>query len=159
MLRQAKISPLPPADPALDQRLLSGIGLDGVRRLSRRQWTDHNTHDPGITTLELLAYALTDLAYRTRFPIEDLLAAPENNAAEMARLFDSAGQVLPCMPVTENDYRKLLIDLPGVKNAWLHPVPTTLYADPAEGTLAAKPTGSKTERQIEVRGRYRVLLD
>lgn len=159
MLLQAKISPLPPADPGLDQRQLAGIGLDGVRRLSRRQWTDHNTHDPGITTLELLAYALTDLAYRTRFPIEDLLAAPENNAAEMARLFDSAGQVLPCMPVTEDDYRKLLIDLPGVKNAWLHPVPTTLYADPAEGTLAAKPTGSKTERQIEVRGRYRVLLD
>ena len=159
MLRQAKISPLPPADPALDQRLLSGIGLDGVRRLSRRQWTDHNTHDPGITTLELLAYALTDLAYRARFPIEDLLATPENNAAEMARLFDSAGSILPCMPVTEADYRKLLIDLPGVKNAWLHPVPTTLYADPAEGTLGAKPTGSKTERPIAVRGRYRVLLD
>ena len=159
MLRQAKISPLPPADPALDQRLLSGIGLDGVRRLSRRQWTDHNTHDPGITTLELLAYALTDLAYRARFPIEDLLATPENNAAEMARLFDSAGSILPCMPVTEADYRKLLIDLPGVKNAWLQPVPMTLYADPAEGTLGAKPTGSKTERPIAVRGRYRVLLD
>ena len=159
MLQQPTLSRQPEADPALDQRQLAGIGLDGVRRLSRQFWTDHNTHDPGITTLELLAYALTDLAYRTRFPIEDLLAAPENNAAEMARLFDSAGQVLPCMPVTEDDYRKLLIDLPGVKNAWLHPVPTTLYADPAEGTLAAKPTGSKTERQIEVRGRYRVLLD
>lgn len=159
MLLQAKISPLPSADPALDQRRLAGIGLDSVRRLSRRQWTDHNTHDPGITTLELLAYALTDLAYRTRFPIEDLLAAPENNAVEMAKLFDSAGQILPGMPVTEADYRKLLIDLPGVKNAWLHPVPKTLYADPAEGTLAARPTGSKTERQIEVRGRYRVLLD
>lgn len=159
MLLQARISPLRPADPALDQRQLAGIGLDGVRRLSRRQWTDHNTHDPGITTLELLAYALTDLAYRTRFPIEDLLAAPKDNAVEMARLFDSAGQILPGMPVTEADYRKLLIDLPGVKNAWLHPVPTTLYADPAEGTLAAKPTGSKTERPIEVHGRYRVLLD
>lgn len=159
MLLHPKISPLPPADPALDQRRLAGIGLDGVRRRSRRQWTDHNTHDPGITTLELLAYALTDLAYRARFPIEDLLAAPEDNAVEMARLFDSAGSILPCMPVTEADYRKLLIDLPGVKNAWLQPAPQTLYADPAEGTLAAKPTGSKTERPIAVRGRYRVLLD
>ena len=159
MLLQPKISPLPPADPALDQRRLAGIGLDSVRRLSRRQWTDHNTHDPGITTLELLAYALTDLAYRARFPIEDLLAAPEDNAVEMAKLFDSAGSILPCMPVTEADYRKLLIDLPGVKNAWLHPVPKTLYADPAEGRLAAKPSGSKTERPITVRGRYRVLLD
>lgn len=159
MLLQAKISPLPPADPALDQGRLSAIGLESVRRLSRLSWTDHNTHDPGITTLELLAYALTDLAYRARFPIEDLLAAPENNAAEMAKLFESAGSILPGMPVTEADYRKLLIDLPGVKNAWLHPVPKTLYADPAQGTLAAKPTGSKTERPIEVRGRYRVLLD
>jgi hypothetical protein len=159
MLLQAKISPLPPADPGLDQRQLAAIGLDGVRRLSRRQWTDHNTHDPGITTLELLAYALTDLAYRTRFPIEDLLATPADNATEMASLFDSAGQILPGMPVTEADYRKLLIDLPGVKNAWLHAEPVTLYADPAEGTLGAKPTGSKTERQIAVRGRYRVRLD
>jgi len=28
-------------------------------------WTTHNTHDPGITVLELLAYALTDLQYRS----------------------------------------------------------------------------------------------
>ena len=159
MLQQPTISPLPTADPALDQRQLAAIGLAGVRRLSRRQWTDHNTHDPGITTLELLAYALTDLAYRSRFPIEDLLAAPENNAAEMAGLFASAGRLLPGQPVTEADYRKLLIDLPGIRNAWLHPVAVPLYADPAAGRLSAKPTGSKTERPIEVSGHFRVLLD
>ena len=159
MLQQPTISPLPTADPALDQRQLAAIGLAGVRRLSRRQWTDHNTHDPGITTLELLAYALTDLAYRSRFPIEDLLAAPENNAAEMARLFASAGRLLPGQPVTEADYRKLLIDLPGIRNAWLHAVAVPLYADPAAGRLSAKPTGSKTERPIEVSGHFRVLLD
>jgi hypothetical protein len=28
-------------------------------------WAEHNTHDPGITVLELLAYALTDLQYRS----------------------------------------------------------------------------------------------
>jgi hypothetical protein len=28
------------------------------------EWTDLNTHDPGITVLEALAYALTDLQYR-----------------------------------------------------------------------------------------------
>ena len=28
-------------------------------------WTAHNTHDPGITVLELLAYVLTELQYRT----------------------------------------------------------------------------------------------
>jgi hypothetical protein len=28
-------------------------------------WTTHNTHDPGITVLELLSYALTELQYRS----------------------------------------------------------------------------------------------
>jgi hypothetical protein len=29
------------------------------------EWTDHNSHDPGITVLEVLAYALTDLHHRS----------------------------------------------------------------------------------------------
>ena len=49
------------ADPALDQQQLYALGLDHIRRLSRRIWTGHNKHDSGITTLELLTYALTDL--------------------------------------------------------------------------------------------------
>ena len=48
--------------------------LAEVRRLSSALWTDHNTHDPGVTTLEVLCYAITDLAYRTDFATADLLA-------------------------------------------------------------------------------------
>ena len=77
----------------------------------------------------------------------------------MEGLFARASRILPGRPVTEADYRKLLIDLPGVRNAWLHAAPHTLYADPARGTLAASPTGAKEEREIAVRGRYRVLID
>lgn len=29
-------------------------------------WTSHNTHDPGITVLELLSYVLTELQYRSK---------------------------------------------------------------------------------------------
>lgn len=39
----------------------------GLRRAAARvvpQWTDANAHDPGVAVLELLAYALEDLAYR-----------------------------------------------------------------------------------------------
>jgi|KBSSwiStaDraftv2_1062776.scaffolds.fasta_scaffold389618_2 hypothetical protein len=39
----------------------------GLRRAAARVapgWTDANAHDPGVTVLELLAYALEDLAYR-----------------------------------------------------------------------------------------------
>lgn len=159
MLLQPTISPAPEADPGLDQRQLFGLGLDQVRRLSRRQWTDHNAHDPGITTLELLAYALTDLTYRARYPLEDLLAVPDGNAAAMDELFFSARRILPGRAVTELDYRKLLIDLKDVKNAWLQPAPQTLYANPAKGTLAAGPTGEPAEIEVVVRGRYSVLLE
>lgn len=159
MLLNPTISSVPEADPALDQRALFALGLDHVRRLSRRLWTDHNIHDPGITTLELLAYALTDLTYRARYPLEDLLAAPEDNAAAMAGQFFSARRILPGRAVSESDYRKLLIDLPDVKNAWLQPAPRTLYANPAEGTLAAAPTGEPAEIEVTVRGRYSVLVD
>lgn len=159
MLLHPTIPSVPEADPALDQRALFALGLDHVRRLSRRQWTDHNIHDPGITTLELLAYALTDLTYRARYPLEDLLAAPEDNAAAMAGQFFSARRILPGRAVSESDYRKLLIDLPDVKNAWLQPAPRTLYANPAEGTLAAAPTGEPAEIEVTVRGRYSVLVD
>lgn len=159
MLLRPTLSSRPETDPALDQRQVFERGLAAVRRLSNRTWTDHNTHDPGITQLEILAYALTDLAYRARFPIEDLLAVEGDNAAAMEALFDRASRILPGEPVTLNDYRKLLIDLKGVRNAWLHPAPVTLYADPAAGTLAAAPTGSKSERPIAVRGRYRVTID
>ena len=33
---------------------------------SRREWTDSNLHDPGITVVELLVYALSDLTYAVR---------------------------------------------------------------------------------------------
>lgn len=29
-------------------------------------WTDDNAHDPGVTLLQALAYAITDLAYAAR---------------------------------------------------------------------------------------------
>ena len=63
--------------PALDYAFLRAEGLAHVQRLSSLLWTDHNLHDPGITTLEILSYALTDLAYRTRFDTTDLMTGPD----------------------------------------------------------------------------------
>ena len=118
MLLKPTNNSLAEIDPALDQSQLYALGLDDVRRFSRQLWTDHNTHDPGITILELLCYALTDLSYRAQFPLEDLLATPTGNAQNMASQFFTAREVLPNRPLTIPDYRKLLIDLPEVRNAW-----------------------------------------
>ena len=159
MLLTPTLSRAPETDPALDQPQLYARGLDHVRRLSRRLWTDHNLHDPGITTLELLCYALTDLAYRARFPLEDLLASPADSAAAMAGQFVTAGQILPGRPVTVGDYRKLLIDLPGIKNAWLHPAPQRLYADPVKATLLTAPSKEAGVRPVDLKGLYQVRLE
>jgi hypothetical protein len=147
------------ADPGLDQQQLFARGLEHVRHLARRVWTDHNVHDPGITTLELLCYALTDLSYRATFPMEDLLASASDNAAGMARQFFTAGQILPNRPLTLPDYRKLLIDLDGVKNAWILPEELTYYADTVRKKLLRERPAAPGIRDVGIRGLYRVLLD
>ena len=53
---------------------LRKLGLDHIASFSGKIWTDHNTHDPGITILELLCYALTDLGYHTRLNIDEIVA-------------------------------------------------------------------------------------
>jgi len=164
MLLNNKISSSPEADPALDQQQLYGIGLDHIRSLSRGLWTDHNIHDPGITILELLCYALTDLAYRAQLPVADLLATAEDNAENMDRQFFTPRQILPNRPLTENDYRKLLIDMPGVKNAWLLPAKQRYYADAINSELLfADPGRLQPGREgiceINLQGLYEVLLE
>lgn len=100
----------------LDFRLLRETGLTHIQNLSGDLWTDHNSHDPGITLLELLCYALLDLGYRTSHSMPDLLASGENGAGKT--VFTPA-EILGNAPLTINDYRKLLLDIRGVRNAWL----------------------------------------
>ena len=70
---------------------------------------------PGITLLEVLCYAITDLGYRSNLPIADLLAGgPEN-----ARDFYDVTEILPCNPVTITDLRKLILDHKVIRNAWV----------------------------------------
>ena len=148
--------------PAFSQRDLYLRGLEHVRTLASRTWTDHNVHDPGITTLELLCYALTDLSYRAAWPLQDLLAAPSgDNAEHMRRQFYSARRILPNRALTIGDFRKLLIDLPGVKNAWIRPAapPVPLFADLAKGELTRTRPTHAAVRDVDVRGLYRVLLE
>jgi hypothetical protein len=52
-------------------------------------WTSHNTHDPGITVLELLSYALSDLQYRS----SAIDAIGRALAQRVARLADSLAGV------------------------------------------------------------------
>ena len=122
-----------------DFAALRSRGLGLLQRLAGGSWTDHNTHDPGITLLETLCYALTDLGFRTDFPLQDLLAADGRTGAGASGLFTPA-QVLPSAPVTLSDLRKLVVDIPGVRNAWIERVDEPLgLHDGVQGVLAALP--------------------
>ena len=100
--------------PSMDYTLLRREGLRHIERLGSAVWTDFNSHDPGVTMLEVLCYALTDLGYRTQLPAADLFTPSGNRKA-----FFTAAEILPNAPVTALDFRKILIDTEGVKNAWL----------------------------------------
>src|SRR5512133_2882434 len=89
----------------LDFSFLRKKGLEYIEKLSGNLWTDYNTHDPGVTILEVLCYALTDLGMSMEMPLENILAPEDKTAQKISDQFFRATQILPSMPVTENDYR------------------------------------------------------
>ena len=48
----------PELNDSSNYELLRQEGLNAIQQLASRWWTDYNIHDPGITQLELLCYAL-----------------------------------------------------------------------------------------------------
>lgn len=159
MLLETSITNADHIDPELDQAQLNAWGLEHVRRLSRLHWTDHNIHDPGVTILELLCYVLTDLSYRAHFPIEDTLATKSGNETNMAGQFYTPRQILPSGPLTTMDYRKLLIDLPGIANAWIVSEPLLYFADTIDAKLLPKDTGKSWIRPVHVKGLFRARIE
>lgn len=112
----------PPAEKGMDYARLREEGTELVQRLSGKVWTDYNEHDPGVTTLEQLCYALTELSYRAEFPVPDLLADRDGRIDTKRQALYVPRRILPCNPTTEGDYRKLIVDrVRGVANVWLRP--------------------------------------
>ncbi len=161
MTTKYRISKSPPTEPVLNYEYLRKAGLKYIEELSHKVWTDYNIHDPGITILELLCYAITDLGYRTSYPIADILADKEENLQNMNKQFLSAIRILPSGPVTINDYRKLLLDIPGIKNAWLREsTETTYYVDCVESSLSRNPHPRESPYgKITLKGLYEAVVE
>lgn len=73
------------------------------------EWTDTAEHDPGTTLLQAATYAIADLSYRHTHPLVDLLTPGQGQP-----VFDPAfgpEKVLTVSPVTEDDYRRGILDL------------------------------------------------
>jgi hypothetical protein len=88
------ISRTDPGDPELEFESLKKVGIDEIQRLSGNRWTDFNIHDPGVTILEQLCFAITELGYKTAFDIKDLLASQEVEVDPENSSFISAAEIL-----------------------------------------------------------------
>ncbi|NET66193.1 MAG: hypothetical protein F6K63_18105 [Moorea sp. SIO1G6] len=160
MTENLTISNAPPAHPGMNFALLRQEGIKHIERLGGKLWTDYNTHDPGITILEQLCYAITDLSYRLDFEMKDLLAPAPGDVEINNKQFFTAREILTVNPLTINDYRKLLIDIDGVKNAWVKPIKNSeppIYYDSLLHTLTFE--ASKRTQQVNLNGLYRVLIE
>lgn len=135
--------------------LLRSEGIRHISSLSGDLWTDHNLHDPGITILEVLCYALTDLGYRNSLPVEDLLAKDPDSPTRFLPddNFFTAAELLTCNPLTILDYRKMLMNIGGVRNAWLE------LATGEEVLLKTYPEGTPECEKVRLKGLYKVILE
>ena len=159
---------------SIDYEHLRVKGLEYIEQLSNKLWTDYNSHDPGITTLEALTYALTELGYRNQFDIKDILADPDGKIRN--NTFFTAQKILTNAALTELDFRKLLIDIDGINNAWVkyskksqdefgynRPLDNEIpiYSNPLEDKLSLKST-DKIDRplnRLAIRGLNQVYVE
>jgi hypothetical protein len=151
------LSNAPLEHPAMDYAFLRQAGIRHLERMAGRLWTDFNAHDPGITILEQLCYAITDLGYRIDYDLKDLLAG---GAADPYRSLYSPAEILTTNPVTLADLRKVAIDVEGVKNAWIEPVetlPPALYYDASDQALYLEAASQRA--LVSPQGIYRVLIE
>jgi hypothetical protein len=168
------ISKKPPEFKSMQYDTLRELAIQRIQEMAGKLWTDYNSHDPGVTMLEVLSYALTDLGYRTSFDIRDLLAR-ESSGDPDPRNFYTAAQILPNRPLTLQDYRKLLIDVEvvdeeekgcryaGVKNAWIRKsdmAEEEIFVNTKESLLSLDPVSGKEEQEsYYVKTLYDVLLE
>ncbi len=134
--------------PSIDWALLRREGIKHIERLGSACWTDFNAHDPGITMLEVLCYALTDLGYRSNFSAADLFSVGEGQH------FFTAQYVLPNDPVTALDLRRVLIDIPGVRNAWVEQMEEPEVRFKLKNTLTTRRSNNEKAKTEEKLGHY-----
>ena len=78
------------------------IGL--VQKLSGEIWTDYNVHDPGVTILEQIVFALTELGYRTGFDVQDYLTSADGHIDYESQAMYEPSLVQQSFPVTLDEY-------------------------------------------------------
>lgn len=108
-----------------DFNKLKNLGLDYIQRHNGNTWNNLNPSDPGVTILDQVCYALTELGYVNDFPMCDILTRKDGKL-QIRDQFYLPEELLTTSPVTLDDYRKYIIDgIAAVKNVVMAPVTTS----------------------------------
>jgi len=92
-----------------DFELLKKQGLAYIQQYCSNEWTNLNPSDPGITILDELCFALTELGYCNDFSVNDILTT-SNGQLTVSDQFYLPQTILTTSPVTINDYINYIID-------------------------------------------------
>lgn len=112
------------AGPIPDQQsytFLKQQGIKELKQLAGNVWSNYNDSDPGVTILDQVVYALTELGYVNSFDIADVLTQPDGSIRYQEQFF-TAETILTTGPVTLDDYRRLVFDrFDSVDNLYITP--------------------------------------
>lgn len=90
----------------LDYETLRLEGIRLIQKLCENVWTDFNPHDPGVTILEQIVYALTDLGYKANFDITTFLSDQQGQINYKRQALYTREEVSLQFPVTIEDYER-----------------------------------------------------
>ncbi|WP_431167535.1 hypothetical protein [Tenacibaculum halocynthiae] len=93
----------------LNYEELKDKALSYIQRNNDSTWTNLNPSDPGVTILDQLCFAFTELGYCNNFPIKDILTNKEGQL-ELKNQFYLPEDILTTSPITIEDFRKYVVD-------------------------------------------------
>ncbi|MBB6458868.1 hypothetical protein [Flammeovirga kamogawensis] len=109
-------------------------GKTYLSKLQNENWTDHRTHDPGITLLEYLSSSITEMCVRSSANFENYLTYAPYKSAIL-----SQKEAFSVLPVTPNDLRKILIDeFIEIENIWVELVSSEMTSFEGQYHLVVK---------------------
>jgi len=109
-----------------DFKSLKEEGLAHIQKVNGKEWTNLNPSDPGVTILDQLCYALTELGYCNDFPIQDILTNSEDKLIVKDQFY-LPEEILTTSPITTKDYIRYIVDeVNDVVNALIVPVQSNL---------------------------------
>ncbi|NQZ12195.1 MAG: hypothetical protein HRT35_34010, partial [Algicola sp.] len=152
----------PEPNTEVDWSLLREKGLAYLQQLSQPLWQNFDLNDPGLTLFETLCYGIEQLQRHSELDIEQLMAlsVAGTPVQQADQAMFSPQAILTSQPITALDMRKLLIDIDGVRNAWILPNPedqATLYldVDQQRRSLTAQPSSVP----LYLKGLHQIVIE